>query len=129
MKKVIAGMDLHSNNVVIGVMDMDGRRVAHQKVECKLTESWIDSYDRAALLVLGTAYQTRDTFEQLNNPFAGVIDLILRSRIIDAGEPQFRIDEQGVSRGHKLLLSLKAPGYQPVILHSTVPPETASEYY
>ena len=38
MKKVIAGMDLHSNNVVIGVMDMDGRRVAHQKVECKLSQ-------------------------------------------------------------------------------------------
>ncbi len=38
MKKVIAGMDLHSNNVVIGVMDMDGRRVASRKVECRLTE-------------------------------------------------------------------------------------------
>ena len=24
MKKVVAGMDLHSNNVVIGIMDMDG---------------------------------------------------------------------------------------------------------
>ena len=28
MKKVIAGMDLHSNNVVVGIMDMDGKRVA-----------------------------------------------------------------------------------------------------
>ena len=37
MKKVVAGMDLHSNNVVIGVMDLDGQRVAHQKVECKLS--------------------------------------------------------------------------------------------
>ena len=32
MTKLIAGMDLHSNNVVIGLMDMDGKRVAHQKV-------------------------------------------------------------------------------------------------
>jgi len=31
-------MDLHSNNVVIGLMDMDGKRVAHQKVECKLSQ-------------------------------------------------------------------------------------------
>src|ERR1043166_2476707 len=38
MKKLIAGMDLHSNNVVIGLMDMDGKRVAHQKVECKLSQ-------------------------------------------------------------------------------------------
>ena len=38
MSKLIAGMDLHSNNVVIGLMDMDGKRVAHQKVECQLSE-------------------------------------------------------------------------------------------
>ena len=38
MKKVIAGMDLHSNNVVIGVMDTDGKRVASRKLECQLTE-------------------------------------------------------------------------------------------
>src|SRR6266566_136034 len=38
MTKLIAGMDLHSNNVVIGLMDMDGKRVAHQKVECRLDE-------------------------------------------------------------------------------------------
>jgi transposase len=31
-------MDLHSNNVVNGLMDMDGKRVAHQKVECQLSE-------------------------------------------------------------------------------------------
>ncbi len=38
MRKLIAGMDLHSNNVVIGLIDMDGKRVAHQKVECRLSE-------------------------------------------------------------------------------------------
>lgn len=38
MKKVVAGVDLHSNNAVIGVMDLDGKRVAHQKVTCKLSE-------------------------------------------------------------------------------------------
>src|SRR5437870_13833699 len=36
MKKVIAGMDLHSNNVVIGVMDMDGKRVGEKKRPCEL---------------------------------------------------------------------------------------------
>jgi transposase len=38
MKKVVAGMDLHSNNVVIGIMDMDGKRVASRKVPCELKE-------------------------------------------------------------------------------------------
>ena len=38
MKKVIAGMDLHSNNVVIGVMDMDGHRLASRKMPCELKE-------------------------------------------------------------------------------------------
>ena len=38
MKKVVAGMDLHSNNVVIGVMDMEGQRVATGKVPCDLKD-------------------------------------------------------------------------------------------
>jgi len=38
MKKVIAGMDLHSNNVVIGIMDMDGHRLASRKMPCELKE-------------------------------------------------------------------------------------------
>ena len=36
MKKIVAGMGLHGTNVVIGVMELDGRRVAHQKVACEL---------------------------------------------------------------------------------------------
>src|SRR5881296_1009584 len=38
MKKVMAGIDLHSNNLVIGIMDMDGKRVASQKLSCGLKE-------------------------------------------------------------------------------------------
>src|SRR5947209_12096558 len=38
MNKVVAGMDLHSNNVVIGIMDLDGKRVASGKVPCDLKE-------------------------------------------------------------------------------------------
>jgi len=38
MKKVIAGMDLHSNNVVIGIMDKDGKRLASRKVACAIEE-------------------------------------------------------------------------------------------
>jgi len=38
MKKVVAGMDLHSNNVVIGIMDEDGKRLASRKVSCDLRE-------------------------------------------------------------------------------------------
>ena len=36
--KVIAGLDLHSNNVMIGVINQDGKRVAHGKVDCSLKE-------------------------------------------------------------------------------------------
>ena len=34
----MAGMDLHSNNVMIGLMDQDGRRLGHKKVPCDLAE-------------------------------------------------------------------------------------------
>ena len=33
---LFAGMDLHSNNVMIGLMDQTGRRIKHQKLECHL---------------------------------------------------------------------------------------------
>src|SRR3974390_3850618 len=35
-EKLIAGIDLHSNNVMIGVMNQDGKRVAHRKLDCDL---------------------------------------------------------------------------------------------
>src|SRR5882724_10390800 len=38
MKKVMAGIDLHSNNVVIGIMDTDGKRVKSGKLPCDLKE-------------------------------------------------------------------------------------------
>ena len=38
MKKLMAGMDLHSNNIVVGIVDSDGKRVAHQKLGCQLKE-------------------------------------------------------------------------------------------
>jgi len=34
--KLIAGIDLHSNNLMIGLMNQEGRRVAHRKLECDL---------------------------------------------------------------------------------------------
>jgi transposase len=36
--KLIAGMDLHGNNVVIGVINQDGKRVAQRKVDCELKQ-------------------------------------------------------------------------------------------
>lgn len=38
MNKVMAGMDLHSNNVVIGITDIEGKRVASKKLPCDLKE-------------------------------------------------------------------------------------------
>ena len=34
--KLIAGLDLHGNNVIIGVINQDGKRVMHRKLECDL---------------------------------------------------------------------------------------------
>jgi transposase len=36
--KLIAGIDLHSNNVMIGVINQEGKRVAHRKLGCDLDE-------------------------------------------------------------------------------------------
>src|SRR5215471_19231327 len=38
MKKVMAGINLHSNNLVIGIMDIEGQRVASRKLPCELGE-------------------------------------------------------------------------------------------
>ena len=37
-KAVMAGIDLHSNNVMIGIVDQDGQRLKHQKLDCDLTQ-------------------------------------------------------------------------------------------
>ena len=36
--KVIAGIDLHGNNVVIGLIEQDGKRIEHQKVDTDLDQ-------------------------------------------------------------------------------------------
>ena len=36
--KLIAGIDLHSNNVMIAIIDLDGKRIAHRKLDCGLAE-------------------------------------------------------------------------------------------
>jgi len=35
-KTLMAGIDLHSNNLMIGMVDQDGQRVGHQKLACDL---------------------------------------------------------------------------------------------
>ena len=34
--KLIAGLDLHSNNIMIGVINQDGKRLMHRKLDCEL---------------------------------------------------------------------------------------------
>ncbi len=38
IEKLIAGIDLHGNNLVIGVINQDGKRLTHRKLECDLAE-------------------------------------------------------------------------------------------
>lgn len=35
--QLFAGIDLHSNNVMFGIVNQDGKRVAHRKLDCKLS--------------------------------------------------------------------------------------------
>jgi transposase len=37
-EQLMAGIDLHSNNVMIGIVDQSGRRVKHQKLDCDLEQ-------------------------------------------------------------------------------------------
>ena len=37
MKDLMAGLDLHSNNIVAALVDVKGTRVAHRKLDCKLS--------------------------------------------------------------------------------------------
>lgn len=36
--KLVAGIDLHSNNVMIGLMNQAGKRLAHRKLDCELKQ-------------------------------------------------------------------------------------------
>lgn len=36
MKELMAGIDLHSNNIMVGLVDQGGRRVGHKKLPCEL---------------------------------------------------------------------------------------------
>jgi transposase len=37
MKDIMAGVDLHSNNLMLALVDRDGKRVAHQKLACEMS--------------------------------------------------------------------------------------------
>ncbi len=37
-EQVMAGIDLHSNNLVIGIVNQDGQRLKHQKLDCDLKQ-------------------------------------------------------------------------------------------
>ena len=37
-KSLFAGIDLHSNNLMIGIVDQDGQRLKHQKLDCDLQQ-------------------------------------------------------------------------------------------
>ena len=45
-KKLFAGIDLHSNNLVIALVDQDGQRIKHQKLACdlKLVQAFLKAY-------------------------------------------------------------------------------------
>jgi transposase len=47
-KQLMAGIDLHSNNLVIGIVNQDGQRIKHQKLACnlQLVEEFLAPYKK-----------------------------------------------------------------------------------
>ena len=47
-KSLFAGIDLHSNNLMIGIVDQNGKRLKHQKLDCNLQEvvKWLKPFKR-----------------------------------------------------------------------------------
>jgi len=47
----MAGIDLHGNNLVIGVINQDGKRLTHGKLECdlKAVEGFLKPLKRTAV--------------------------------------------------------------------------------
>ena len=45
-KSLFAGIDLHSNNLMIGIVDQDGQRLKHQKLDCDLRQvvQWLQPF-------------------------------------------------------------------------------------
>ena len=57
MKELMAGIDLHSNNIMVGIVDREGKRLAHQKLPCerkRIQEFLAPFKDRLQLAVEST---------------------------------------------------------------------------
>lgn len=80
---LFAGLDLHSNNVMIGIIDQQGKRVEHRKLGCELNAiaSYLDAFkDRLVSLAVESTfnwYWLVDGLRRLGYP----IDLANPARI------------------------------------------------
>src|SRR5437899_4407375 len=74
MDKVVAGIDLHSNNLMIGVTDINGKRLSSRKVPCKLDDvdkflaPYKERLDRIAVESTYNWYWLVDGLQSLNYP-------------------------------------------------------------
>ena len=39
MKDIMAGIDLHSNNLMLALVDLEGKRVFHKRLPCQLEDT------------------------------------------------------------------------------------------
>jgi hypothetical protein len=80
MKAVMAGMDLHRNNVVCGLVDQEGHRLVEKRLPCELATivQWLEPYrERLRTIAVESTYnwywlvaglQERDFDVVLANP-------------------------------------------------------------
>ena len=91
-KSLMAGIDLHSNNVVIGLVDRAGRRLACRKLECdlkvivaflrpyqkRLKKNRDDSFDTESGAITRLKTATRAFYSQLNGTQKNDLALLVR---------------------------------------------------
>lgn len=73
-EQVMAGIDLHSNNAMIGLVDQNGRRLGHKKVDCNLQQvvdflsPWKDRLKSIAVESTFNWYWLVDGLRELSYP-------------------------------------------------------------
>jgi transposase len=58
-RRIIVGMDLHSNNVMCGVINESGQRLKHKRITCDLgkIQTWLDTYnERIETIIVESTY-------------------------------------------------------------------------
>ena len=57
-KQLYAGIDLHSNNLVVAIVDQSGKRLSHRRLPCSLSEVLEYFEEKASRKIKGIAVES-----------------------------------------------------------------------